>query len=68
MFVALVIWVLAKLVDALPEESFSLKRFISNIHQNIILGKEERKQLLKQFRETQVKGSVDLNNYHHGHA
>ena len=68
MFVALIIWGLAKLVDALPEESFSLKGLIANIRQNIISGKNERKKLLKQFRETEVEGSEDLNNYHHEHA
>jgi len=68
MFVALIIWGLAKLVDVLPEESFTLGSILKKIRQNIISGKNKRKQFLKEFRETQVEGSEDLVNYHHEHA
>ena len=68
MFVALIIWALAKLVDVLPEESFSIKSSIANTRQNMISEKAKRKQFLKDFRETTVEGSEDLVNYHHEHA
>jgi len=68
MFVAFIIWALAKLVDALPEESFSFSGLLNKIRQNIVAGKEERKQFLKEFHETQVEGSEDLINYHHERA
>jgi len=68
MFVAFIIWGLAKLVDVLSEESFSLESILKKLRQNIILGKDERKQFLKEFRETQVEGSEDLVNYHHERA
>ncbi len=68
MFVAFIIWALAKLVDALPEESFSLKSLIRNLRQNVISNREARKQVLKEFRATQVKGSKDLNSYRYEHA
>lgn len=68
MFVALIIWGLAKLVDALPQESFSLKSSLTNLRQNIILENVKRQKFLKDFRETNVEGSEDLNNYHHERA
>jgi len=68
MFVALIIWGLAKLVDVLPQESFSLKGSLTNFRQNIISEKVKRQQFLKDFRETTVEGSEDLLNYHHEHA
>jgi hypothetical protein len=68
MFVALIIWGMAKLVDALPEEPFSLTSIFKKLRQNMILGNNERKQFLKDFRETRVEGSEDLINYHHEHA
>lgn len=68
MFVALIIWGLAKLVNVLPEESFSLKSSIENVRQNMISGKAKRKQFLKDFRDTEVAGSEDLTSYHHEHA
>lgn len=68
MFVALIIWALAKLIDVLPEGSFSLKTLIANIQQNIISSKIERKAFLKELRETKVKRSEALLNYHHEHA
>ena len=68
MFVALIIWGMAKLVDALPDESFSLTSIFKKVRQNLILGKNERKQFLKDVRETSIEGSEDLINYHHEHA
>lgn len=68
MFVALIIWALAKLIDVLPEGSFSLKTLITNIQQNIISSKIERKAFLKELRETKVERSEALLNYHHEHA
>ena len=61
MFVAFIIWGLAKLVDALPDGSFSLKSLFNNFCQNLISGKEERKQVLKEFREIQLEKSKNLN-------
>jgi len=68
MFVALIIWGMAKLVDALPDGSFSLLSLFKNFRQNIILGKEERKQVFKEFSETQIVVGKKLNNFHHEHA
>jgi hypothetical protein len=61
MFVALVIWGMARFVDALPDESFSLVGFFKNLHRNNIAGKAEKKQFLKEYRESQVGGSKNLN-------
>jgi len=68
MFVALIIWGLAKLIDALPDGTFSLLSFVKKIRQNVITGKEERKEFLKELRDTQVERSSDLNSYRHEHA
>ena len=68
MFVALIIWGLAKLIDALPDGSFSLMSFVKKIRQNVITGKEERKEFLKELRDTQVERNADLNSYRHEHA
>jgi len=68
MFVALIIWGLAKLIDALPDGSFSLMSFVKKIRQNVITGKEEKKEFLKELRDTQVERSSDLNSYRHEHA
>ena len=61
MFVALVIWGMARFVDALPDESFSLMSFFKNLRRNNIEGKAEKKQFLKEYRESQVAGSQNLN-------
>lgn len=61
MFVAFIIWGMAKLVDALPEGPFSLLGLFKNFRQNIILGKYERKQVLKDFHEIQLQRSKNLN-------
>jgi len=61
MFVAFIIWGMAKLVDALPDGSFSLLGLFKNFRQNIILGKYERKQVLKDFNEIQLQRSKNLN-------
>lgn len=68
MFVALIIWALAKLIDVLPEESFSLRSLISNIQQNIISSRIERKAFLKVLQETKIERSKALVNFHHEHA
>lgn len=68
MFVALVIWGMARFVDAIPDESFSLTSLLKNLRQNSILGKAERKQFLEEFRESQVEGIKNPNNYSHEHA
>jgi len=68
MFVALIIWGLAKLIDALPDGTFSLLSFVKKIRQNVITGKEERKEFLKELRDTQVERNADLNSYRHEHA
>ena len=68
MFVAFIIWGLAKLVEAIPEGSFSLIGLFYNFRQNIILRREERKQVLREFREIQIERNKNLNNYHHEHA
>jgi len=68
MFVALIIWGLAKLIDALPDGSFSLMSFVKKIRQNVITGKEEKKEFLKELRDTQVERNADLNSYRHEHA
>ena len=68
MFVALIIWGLAKLIDALPDGTFSLLSFVKKIRQNVITGKDERKEFLKELRDTQVERSSDLNSYRHEHA
>jgi len=64
MFVAAIIWGLAKLVDAMPEEAITLEV----IRQKMAVRKDKRKQMMKDFRETTVEGSEDLLNYHHEHA
>lgn len=64
MFVAAIIWGLAKLVDAMPEEALTL----DVIRQKMAVRKSKREQLMKDFRETTVEGSEDLLNYHHEHA
>jgi type III secretory pathway component EscR len=64
MFVAAIIWGLAKLVDAMPEEAITLEV----IRQKMAVRKNKRKQMMKDFRETTVEGSEDLLNYHHEHA
>lgn len=64
MFVAAIIWGLAKLVDAMPEEAITLEV----IRQKMAVRKSKRKQMMKDFRETTVEGSEDLLNYHHEHA
>jgi len=61
MFVAFIIWGMAKLVDALPDGPFSLLGLFKNFRQNIILGKYERKQVLKDFNEIQLQRSKNLN-------
>jgi len=68
MFVALIIWVLSKLIDFIPDEPFTIKRFISDMHQNINTAKENRKQFLKDCRETKTEASKNLNSMHHEHA
>ena len=68
MFVALIIWVLAKIVDSIPDDSYSVKGFVKNILQNIKSGKAERNELLRQFRENSAKGSKGLNSYRHERA
>ena len=68
MFVAFIIWGLAKLVDALPDEPFSIKGLLKKVRQNIISGKAERKQFLKEIRDVNVERNNDLVNFHHGHA
>jgi len=68
MFVALIIWGLAKLIDAMPDGSFSLLSFVKKIRQNIIAGKDEKKEFLKELSRTQAEGSADLKNYRHEHA
>lgn len=64
MFVAAIIWGLAKLVDAMPEEAITLEVIL----QKMAVRKNKRKQMMKDFRETTVEGSEDLLNYHHEHA
>jgi hypothetical protein len=61
MFVALVIWGMARFVDALPDESFSLIGFFKKLRQNRISGKADKKQFLKEYRESQVGASKNLN-------
>ena len=64
MFVAAIIWGLAKFVDAMPEEAITLE----GIRQKMAIRKSKREQMMKDFRETTVEGSEDLLNYHHEHA
>jgi len=68
MFVALIIWVMAKLVNVLPEEPLTVKKIISDVRQRINTGKENRKQFLKEYRETKTEASKNLNSLHHEHA
>lgn len=64
MFVALVIWCMAKVVNSMPEEGFSF----AFIREDIKRRNERRRQFLRDFNATTVKGSEDLINYHHEHA
>jgi len=66
MFVAFLIWALAKLVDLLPEESFTLKEFIASSREKMNANKAERMNFVRQMREN--KESANLKKITHEHA
>jgi hypothetical protein len=68
MFIALIIWGLAKLIGFFSDNSLSIKGIIANMRQSIVSNKAERNQFLKQFPAAEVKVCKDLNNYHHERA
>ena len=66
MFVAFLVWAMAKLVDSFPGGAFSLREFIANSREKMNASKVERKNFVRQMREN--KESANLKKLTHEHA
>ena len=65
MFVALIIKVLAKIVERLPEGNISFGSLISHTGRNVKLAMVRNRKLVRDFKQTEAGSNDELLNFYH---